>query len=214
MTLRLALTGGLGSGKSLLAGWLRASGHPVVDADQLGRMLVEEDPKLRKALSREFGLDLWNGTRLDRAALGRRAFASVEATARLNALVFPYLWRAIRQELERARGPLVVLDAALVFEWGVQDQFAEIWVVHAPDSLRLERAARRLGLPVQELAARLERQWPQERKIRLATCALDNGGPPARLWEQAQERLLRLGLPGLDPRTRPLEAAASQERKP
>jgi dephospho-CoA kinase len=214
MTLRLALTGGLGSGKSLLAGWLRASGHPVVDADQLGRRVVEEEPKLRTALSREFGLDLWSGTRLDRAALGRRAFASVEATARLNALVFPYLWRAVRQELNVSRGPLVVLDAALVFEWGVQGQFAEIWVVHAPDALRLERASRRLGLPMEELVPRLARQLPQQDKLRRATCALDNSGVPARLWEQAQARLDQLGLPGLDPRTLPVEPHDPDERKP
>lgn len=209
MGLSLAITGGMGSGKSLLAGWLRASGNPVVDADEVGRRVVEGDAVLRKALEREFGRDLWPAGRLDRAMLARRAFATREAAARLNALVFPYLWPAIQRDLKAVRGPLTALDAALVFEWGVQDQFREIWVVHAPDTLRVERAARRLGLSLDEAARRLERQMPQEAKLRRATWALDNSGPPWRLWQAAQERLHQLALPGLDPRTRPAEAPDS-----
>jgi dephospho-CoA kinase len=209
MGLSLAITGGMGSGKSLLAGWLRASGHPVVDADEVGRRVVEGDAELRKVLEREFGRDLWRADRLERALLARRAFASREAAARLNALVFPYLWPAIQRDLKAARGPLRALDAALVFEWRIQDQFREVWVVHAPDALRLERAAGRLGLTLDEAAKRLERQMPQEAKMRRATWTLDNSGPPARLWQAAQERLHQLALPGLDPRTRPTEAPDS-----
>ena len=209
MGLSLAITGGMGSGKSLLAGWLRASGHPVVDADAVGRRVVEGQPELRKALEREFGRDLWRADRLDRALLARRAFASREAAARLNALVFPYLWPAIQRDLRAVRGPLTALDAALLFEWGVQDQFQEIWTVHAPDALRLERAARRLGLSLEEAARRLERQMPQEAKVRRATWSVDNSGPPHLLWQAAQERLHQLALPGLDPRTRPAEVPDS-----
>jgi dephospho-CoA kinase len=206
VTLQIAITGGIGSGKSLLADWLRTAGHPVLDADRLGRQVVDEDPALQAVLIAEFGAAIRGPAGLDRAELGRRAFASAARLERLNALVFPYLWDALESGLSACQAPACFVDAALVFEWGVAGHFAEIWVVTAPAALRLERAARRLGRPPEELRARLEHQMPQEEKIRRASCVLDNGAAPLQLWEQADEQLRRLALAGLPPHTRPVGA--------
>lgn len=203
MTVRIAITGGIGAGKSLLAGWLRAAGHPVLDADGIGRRVVEENPALRQELAAAFGGDLLTPTGLQRAELGRRAFASAEGTARLNALVFPYLWSALLEELEACRAPACFVDAALIVDWGVADHFQELWLVRAPAELRLDRAAGRLGLPQHELRSRLERQADPQRLLKRATCVLDNDGPPDRFWDQAERQLRRLGLDGLPSHTRP-----------
>jgi dephospho-CoA kinase len=204
MSLHIAITGGIGSGKSLLAGWLRAAGHPVLDADLIGRQVVEENPQLQAALATEFGAAILAPAGLDRAELGRRAFASDATLERLNALVFPYLWAALQRELQAQPAPLCFVDAALVFEWDVAGHFSEIWVLQAPSELRLQRASHRLGIPPAELQARLERQWPQEEKVRRARCVLDNGGSPRDLWEQADLQLRRVAPAGLPPHTRPV----------
>lgn len=204
MTLRIAITGGMGAGKSLLAGWLRAAGLEVLDADEIGREVVEENAGLLRELADAFGAEILDAAgRLDRAGLGRRAFASAGTRERLEALVFPYLDTRLSKRLEAARGPAVFVDAALVFEWGMAGRFDEVWTVTAPPGTRLARAARRLGLTSAEGAARLARQLPQEEKVRRAHRVLDNEGPSLRLWEQADRELQRLGLGGLPASTRP-----------
>jgi len=133
--------------------------------------------------------------------LARLAFATPAALARMDALVFPYLGRRLRDALAAAPGPCFV-DAALIFEWGIEGWFDEVWVVRAAAPLRAARAAARLGLHLEEALARMAGQLPQEEKERRARRVLDNGGEPARLWEQAEVLLAELGLPGLDPRRR------------
>ena len=215
MTLRIAITGGMGAGKSLLAGWLRAAGLEVLDADEIGRVVVEENPVLLRELAAAFGAEILDAAgRLDRAGLGRRAFASAGARERLEALVFPYLDTRLSERLEAARGPVVFVDAALVFEWGRADRYDEIWTVTASPDKRLARAARRLGLAPAEAAARLARQLPQDEKVRRAHRVLDNEGPALRLWEQADRELQRLGLDGLPASTRPDNADLEQGEDP
>ncbi|MDP2361125.1 MAG: dephospho-CoA kinase [bacterium] len=200
---RIALTGGIGAGKSLLASWLRQAGCLVLDADELGRRAVEEEPALREGLAAAFGRDLIDQAgRLDRRELGRRAFATPDALERLNALVFPYLERRLREGLQHA-ADLVFVDAALIYEWGIDPLFDEIWVVRASDEARLARAAARLGEGAAALRRRLERQLPQEEKVRRADRVLDNDTAPEDLWVRADRLLEQLGLPRLPPASRP-----------
>jgi len=204
MIRRVAITGGLGAGKSLVAAWLRQAGHAVVDADVEGRAVVEDSAPLRAQLASDFGADLLLGDGgLDRRLLARRAFATPQALAGLNARVFPYLEARLEMRLKAEAASLagesgrgVFLDAALVYEWGIQGRFDEVWMVRAPDELRLRRAAARLGISLDEARLRLERQWPQEEKARLAHEVLDNDGNldklRARLCSLLQRRGLRL----------------------
>lgn len=204
MTLRIAITGGSGAGKSLLAGWLREAGHEVLDADREGHAVLRSHPELRRALAEAFGADLLDEAGgLRRGELGRRAFADSASLLKLNALVFPYLGRRLREALERVRGPVVFLDAALVFEWEAQSWFDEVWVITAPEELRRKRSQGRLGLAEAEAGAIQACQMPQEEKARRADRVLENVGPPALLWEQADLELRRLGLAGLPDDTRP-----------
>lgn len=202
MARRIAITGGMGAGKSLLASWLRQAGHPVVDADLEGRQLLEGNAALLEELADHFGraiLDVEG--RLDRAALGRRAFASAEALKALNARVFPYLHRRLLERLQEEQRALddrpqlaLFLDAALVLEWGIQDAFDELWLVRAPDEVRLARAALRLGLSQDEARERLQRQWTQDAMACHAHLVLHNDGDEDRLFAQLLDALRQRAL--------------------
>lgn len=201
---RIAITGGMGAGKSLLASWLRQAGHWVVDADLEGRRVLLEEPVLIQELVRHFGREILDAHgAVDRHSLGRLAFASDEALRTLNAQVFPYLHQRLLERFQEGQETLahrvdlaLFLDAALVLEWGIQEAFHEIWLVRAHPDFRVARAALRLGLSEEEARERLARQWSQDALARHAHLVLDNDGEPellfARLCEALRQRNLAL----------------------
>lgn len=207
MSYVLGITGGIGAGKSTLAEALRRRGVPVHDADAVGRFVVEANGELRAALRAVFGDGVFPGGELDRAALGRLVFADAAKLERLNRLVLPYLLDELRRRLAAASAePLQAVDAALLFEWGVEGEFDEIWAVAADDGLRVARAADRLGLSGAEARQRLASQLPQEEKAARAGRVFVNDGDLRALetWLETEwTRLRRAGhapADGKDPR--------------
>ncbi len=178
LRLVLGLTGGIGSGKSTVAGIFRKSGAVVIDADALGHRVLEI-PRVRKALVREFGPVILDAAgRIDRPALGRAAFRNRNTVERLNRRVHPEILRRIRKELSRARG-WVVLDAALLFETRLEGLCDRVAFVQAPRRLRLERVRKR-GWSGRELKRREAMQAPLAEKKRKSDVVIDNSGPVSR----------------------------------
>ena len=185
----VGLTGGLGAGKSTVAAALARSGARLVDADRMGHHILE-DPGVRAELVAAFGPEvLAPDGRLRRDELGRRAFADRDSLARLNAVSHPRLLARLRDELESLsahgfRG-LVVLEAALLVEWDLGAWCDEVVAVVAPLAERKRRAATALGLPEAEIDARLERQLPEEERVRYADRVVVNDGSVETLAERA-----------------------------
>ena len=185
----VGLTGGLGAGKSTVARALAAAGARVVDADRMGHAVLEE-AGVRRELAAAFGADVLGadgGVRRDE--LGRRAFATPEALARLNAVVHPRLLSRLRDEIESLaaegyRG-LVVLDAALLVEWDLGAWCDVVVAVTAPLEARRRRAQTALGLSDADVEARLARQLPEEERVRYADRVLVNDGSEEDLAERA-----------------------------
>jgi dephospho-CoA kinase len=170
----------MSSGKSTLVSLFEESGARVVSADRLGHRVLEE-PEVRDQLVSVFGHGILGPDgEVDRRALGRRGFASPEALSRLNAISHPRLLSRLRQELARPaaegfRG-LVVLEAALLVEWDLGGWCDRVVAVTAPAGQRLERAVSQQGLAREEAAERLNRQLPDEVRVRYADHALVNDG--------------------------------------
>jgi dephospho-CoA kinase len=170
----------MSSGKSTLVGIFKESGARVVSADRIGHRVLEE-PAVRDELVEIFGPRIIApGGRIDRRALGRLVFASAADLARLNAVSHPRLLSRLRRELGRPaaegfRG-LVVLEAALLVEWDLGGWCDQVVAVTAPAAQRLERAVGQHGLGPGEAADRLNRQLPDEVRVRYADHALVNDG--------------------------------------
>lgn len=191
MTLVLGLTGGIGSGKTVVAGLLAAHGAAVIDADLVAREVVEPGSEGLAAVVSRFGAEaLDDQGALRRKWLGALVFSDPAALAELNALLHPRILEVIEVRLaeHRARGvPVVVLDAALLAELGLARLCDEVLVVTAPLASRLERVAARDGLDLAQVRARVQAQATDQQRLGLASRVIDNLGGLDELGRRVDE---------------------------
>jgi len=181
--MRVGLTGGLASGKSLVAGMLRELGAAVVDADRIARDVLAPGGPAYPDVVREFGPEIVaaDGT-IDRPRLGARIFADPAARAQLNRLTHPHIRRRMVEEAARlAARPetqAIVFDVPLLLDTtdGREFDLDGIAVVAAPDALRLRRVAVRDGVSPEAARRRFDAQVPLAEKIARADWVIDNGG--------------------------------------
>lgn len=156
----------------------------------MGRWALERDAELRQALEKRFGGEILEASgQIDRRALAQVAFASDEAQRDLTTLTFPTLYRLAREEMQRLAQTcdIVVFDAALIYEWGIERDFDRIVVVTAPPRKLITRAAARMRVSLAEAEARLKRQMPPEEKARRADFVIVNDGSEESFEEAAKE---------------------------
>jgi dephospho-CoA kinase len=193
----IAVTGNIASGKSMVAELLREKGCALIDADKVAHGLYLANPSLVRELAHAFGDEILkqDGT-LDRARLGSIVFRSPDALKTLNTLVHPHLVTAVREEILTARRVMnrVVVDAALIFEWGIQDEFDHVILVAAPEELRITRLQSRTGLSHDDALARIRSQLPEEEKRTLAEVVIENTGSEQELEAKVDEVWVRIGL--------------------
>lgn len=189
----VGLVGGIGSGKSFVASLLaRMAGARVIDADRIvGRLLAE--PAVLRKLRRIWGPDAFrkNGS-LDRRAASRRVFRDRAERRKLERLLHPRVRAEILRRLGRIRRGLVVLDAPLTLETGLERVCDAILFVDAPERVRLERVRRARGWDGAELRRRERNQTSLRRKRRLADAVVPNRGD-VRETRAALRRFLRQG---------------------
>jgi len=173
----IAVTGCPGSGKSVLSREIADHGWELVDVDDLGRTVVEDDAGVLAALAAAFGEDILLGDgSLDRRLLAGRAFASREANAALNWIVHPPLIRRLERRIGELRrdGADAVVDCALVFEWGIGGRFDLVICVAADEETRKRRLMSRDGRSESEVHDLFAAQFPEPEKIRRADLVLNN----------------------------------------
>lgn len=188
---KVGLTGGIGSGKSTVARMLADAGFAVVDADQIAREIMEPGSPVLDEVAREFGADLIGpGGALNRGELARRAFASREQTARLNAITHP----AIRAESERrfaaaavAGEPAVVYDMPLLVDLGLDKDMDLTVVVDVNAEERVRRLVATRGLDEADARARIAQQVDEATRRAAADVIIDNNGPVEGLAPQVAQ---------------------------
>ena len=189
--MRIGLTGPIGSGKSLVASVWASLGAGIVEGDVMGRRALETDADMRRSLAERFGAGILNAEGLiDRSALAEAAFATAEGRAELTRLTFPTLYRLAQAEmgrLEQDGAQVVVFDAALIFEWGVERDFDRIVVVTAPKKLLIDRATQRLNISRGEAENRLRAQLSPAEKVRRADYVIFNNTNIEELTGRAKE---------------------------
>ncbi len=176
----IGLTGGIASGKSVVADALRTRGAAIVDADQVARQVVEPgQPALAELVARFGSQILGSDGRLDRKALAERVFDDPAARADLNRITHPRIAAASQQEIARmvqAGAPVVFYEAALLVENRAHEWLDAVIVVAAPAEVQRERLMLRDGLDEAAANARLAAQLPLEEKLKVATWVIDNSG--------------------------------------
>lgn len=177
-TMRIALTGGIASGKTFVARDLERHGATLIDADVLAREVVEPGTDGLAAIVERFGEGILHddGT-LDRPALGRIVFFDESARRDLNAIVHPRVRaRAAEVESSARSDDLIVHVIPLLVEAGLVDDFDHVMVVDVPESTQLARLQERDGLSLAEAQARLDAQATRAERRAVATWVIDNSG--------------------------------------
>lgn len=183
----VGLTGGIGSGKSTVAGRLARLGASVIDADEISRSLTGPLGGAIPALRSAFGAHaIGPDGALDRKAMRELAFSDPGARARLEAILHPLIRAASDRAQAEAPGPYVVLVVPLLFETGGQARAWRTLVVDASEAVQLERVMQRSSLPEAEVRSIMATQWPRWRRLQLADDVVCNAGAETALDPQCE----------------------------
>ena len=171
----IAITGGIGSGKSVVSQLLRVMGYTVYDCDERAKWVMTHDSQLRSALSALFGSSTYlpTGTgsfELNKSYLSARIFSDNQALAQMNACVHPAVWRDMKTFLMAEPKEYFFFESAILFESGF-DRLAHpdvVWTVSAPLELRIARSMQRDNTSREKILSRIASQMPQDEKERRA----------------------------------------------
>lgn len=195
----VGLTGGIATGKSVVAGELKRLGAHIIDADKIAREVVEPGKRAYDEIVKEFGPGVLEpGGALDRKALGKIVFSDPAALEKLGSMTHPRIRERIKEEAGRlsAQGDsIIVLDVALLIETGVKYEVEKIIVVFAEKEQQIQRLMDRDGLSRSEAEKRVSIQMDIKEKLKYADYVIDNSG--ARDWTIEQTRALYNELEGL-----------------
>lgn len=159
---RIGITGGIGSGKSTLAKLLAVLGYPVYNSDERARTITNTNSKILSQIRALFGDSVFNeNAELNRQELARVVFADEEKLQQLNAIIHPEVAIDFKHWCNQQHHKIVFKEAAIVFEHGLEKQLDQVWVVSAPDELRIKRVIARSHIPEKEVRERMQRQLPQ-----------------------------------------------------
>lgn len=174
MTLRVGITGGIGSGKSTVSKLFELLGVPVFYADDAAKKLVNESAPLKEQIIQHFGTESYNEGLLNRSYIAGLVFNNPAKLALLNSIVHPATIADAEQWMQRQTTYYAIKEAALIFESGAQKWLDAVIGVSAPQSLRIQRVMQRDKITEAEVAARLDKQMDEDKKMGLCDYIIYN----------------------------------------
>ncbi len=178
----IGLTGGIGAGKSVIGSILESFGFPVYYSDFEAKKLMNTDLIIREELSKLLDEEIYKSGQLDRERLAKIIFSSAGLRDEVNHLIHP----RVREHFnlfceENSMKKLIFNEAAILFETGAYENFDKNILVIAPDELRIKRVMKRDNISAQEVKNRINAQWSDARKKKLADHIIVNDGKTALL---------------------------------
>ena len=173
---RIGITGGIGSGKSVVSRLLRIMGYSVYDTDSEAKRLMESSLEVVQKLSECFGRDIYHNGRLNRGLLSSRVFGKSDKIVLLNSIVHPVVRFDFYRWSESLNEEICFVESAILYEAGFQDTVDAVIMVYAPVELRIQRAMYRDGASEEQVWARIAAQMDDEEKRRRADFTVVNDG--------------------------------------
>ena len=180
--LTVALTGGIGSGKSAVADMFAKLGVPIIDADIIARELVETDVDIHQKITQHFNLE-----QFDRAKLRELIFADVDEKRWLEALLHPRVITCIEDKVNALDAPYCMVVIPLLVEAGLVHNYDINAVVDVPVAMQIERTLLRDGCEESLVQAMIEQQASREERLKIADVVIDNSGTLEQTLVQVQK---------------------------
>ena len=174
MATMIGLTGGIGSGKSVVAKIFSTMGIPVFNADETAKMMMQSNPEMKAKLIEQFGSSIYDASGLQKEKLASIVFNDSFQLQLLNAIVHPMTIQAAKDWAAKQTSPYVIKEAALIFESGAADGLFKVIGVTAPLSLRIHRVMQRDGVSKEQVEARMQHQISDTIKMCLCDYVIQN----------------------------------------
>lgn len=183
----VGLTGGIGSGKTTVAGFFKKLGIPVYIADDEAKRLMAISPEIRKEIIRLLGREAYTNNGLNRKYVAAKVFKDQYLLEQLNAIVHPRVAAHFENWYHQQDSPYVIKEAAILFENGGYKECDFMLLVTAPIHMRMERLKKRDNSSEEEIKDRMKAQWSDARKQALSDFSIENT-----FMDQTKEKVLRI----------------------
>jgi len=174
--LKIAITGGIGSGKSTVCELFNSNGYPILYADDISKEILSTNKSVKEKIINEFGKESFIDDKPNLKYLSEKVFSDEKKIVKINAILHPPVIKKIERLMneELMYKEMVFVEAALIYEAKMEDLFDYVVVVTAPDEIRIKRVMESKGLKKQEVVERMSKQFSQEKKRKLADFVIEN----------------------------------------
>ncbi len=175
MTIKVGITGGIGSGKSTVCSVFKLLGVPVFEADRVAKDLMNSNSDVMDQLIRLFGKDIYTENKeLDRKKLAKIIFSNDIEREKVNEVVHPAVRKEFKNWVQIQNASYIIHEAAILFESGFYRMMDFTILVTAPEKMRIDRVTERDGVDTKKVKERITKQWPDSEKRKLASFELVN----------------------------------------
>ena len=176
--IKVGITGGIGSGKTLVCNMFKILGVPVFHADVVAKLLLNTSSNIKEELIENFGADIYSfDGSINRKAFGDIIFNNANSLAVANRIIHPYVILEFKNWLEFHKEKEYILhEAAILFESGVDKEMDKVIYVYAPEDIRVSRVISRDKISTEDINARINNQWPFEKVKNRVNYIINNDG--------------------------------------
>ena len=191
--LKIAVTGGIGSGKTALCRFFQSRGYKVFFSDAVAKDIMASDAGVKKKIIKHFGKEAYNGSGLNKEYLASKVFTDPEKTKLINSIVHPATTLAVQKMIEKEfeTKNIAFVESALVYEAKIDKNFDYVILVTSPDEAKIERVTARDKVSADRVIERMNNQIPDDKKKQRADFVINNNSTLEEL-EKRGEFILRL----------------------
>ena len=184
--IKIGITGGIGSGKSVFSSAMKEKGFPVIFADEVAKEILANDPSVKELIIKEFGKEAFPGDKLDRKYLADKVFPDPMKVAIINTIIHPPTIEKIKSLMksELLKQNIVFVEAALIYESELEDLFDLIVLITADEETKKKRKMAE-GMSESDFMMRLQNQIKDEEKAKIADYIFVNNGEKKDLYNKA-----------------------------
>jgi len=192
--IRVAITGGIGSGKSTFADYLASKGYVVINADDISKDILTSDESVKKKIIKEFGSNSYEDGKLNKKFIAAQVFSNPAKLNKLNSILHPRVLQKIDTLIEKKYKDekIIFIEAALIYEANIENKFDYVVLITADFNIRLKRSVGSGKFTEGDFINRNKNQIPQEEKEKRADFVFSNDGSKKDLIKKADLLLLTL----------------------